>query len=147
VVEANAGVVDVYVELGQAPPQQPPRRADRVEATLTGLEGHETSVGLLGLAVERNDLLQHLAGGVGSSGLLLELSQAEMGVDGAAMPVPADRLDPQIAHAGQRDHSGNPRSHPRSAMAASPLNHPVVPAAEVAITPTRPLSRLINASA
>jgi hypothetical protein len=144
VVEANGGV-DVYVGLGQAPPQQPPRRADRVEATLAVLEGHETSAGLLGIAVERNDLLQHLAGGAGSSGLLLELSQAEMGVDGAAMQVLADRLDPQIIRAGQGI-IGRTNARTPISVDALPLNHPVVPAAEVAITPTRPVSRLISAA-
>jgi hypothetical protein len=62
------------------------------------------------------------------------------------MQVLADRLDPQINDAGQGITPGTNARTPIS-VDALPLNHPVVPAAEVAITPTRPVSRLISASA
>jgi hypothetical protein len=74
VVEANGGV-DVYVELGQAPPHHhhvAPTASRRPWPSWRDTRRREGSSAQRSRAM---NLLQHLAGGAGSSGLLHELSQ------------------------------------------------------------------------
>ena len=61
-----------------------------------GVEGHEPTIGLLGIAVEVDGPLQGVSRGVGLSGVVFELGQAEVGVEGSAVEVLTDRFDPGV---------------------------------------------------
>ena len=47
-----------------------PGSGDRVDAAVGGVEGHEPTIGLLGIAVEVDDPLQGVSRGGGVSGLI-----------------------------------------------------------------------------
>ena len=101
-VEAGGRLVDVHVQVGQAALEELPGGGDRVATTVGGVEGHEPAVGLLGVAVHVDDPLQDGDGGVGVAGVVLEFGEAEVGVDGAAVEVLADRFHPPLRAAGQQ---------------------------------------------
>ena len=60
------------------------------------MEDHETAVGLLGVAVELDRPLQGADRSVAVAGVVVELGEAQVGIEGPAVQVLADRLDPGI---------------------------------------------------
>jgi len=101
-VEAGGDVVTVDVEVGEAALEERPSGRDRVEAIMRGVKGDEPAVGLLGVAVQVDDPLQGVDGGVGMAGVVFELGQAQVGIEGPAMQVLADQLDPGVVAARQQ---------------------------------------------
>jgi len=76
-----------------------PGGGDGIGAAVTGLDGHEPSVGLLGVKVEADDPLEYICRSVSAAGLLFEFGQSEMGVEHPAMKVLASWLNPHIVGA------------------------------------------------
>ena len=66
------------------------------------MEGHEPPVRFLGVAVEVDGAFQHFDRGVGGAGAFIELGETEVGVEGAAVQVLADRFDPAVVATSQK---------------------------------------------
>jgi hypothetical protein len=95
-MEAGARGLGVDVNLREAPLQEPPCSGERVRSAALALERHESAVGLLGIAVELDSATEYLLGGVERAELLFQFGEAEVRVEGPAMEVLADRLDPSV---------------------------------------------------
>ena len=95
-VNAGGRRLHIEVEVGEARLEELPCGGDGVNPFAGGVQDHEPPIGLLGVAVEVDGPLQGVSRGVGVSAVIFELGQAEVGVEGPAMEVLADRFDPGV---------------------------------------------------
>ena len=98
-VEVDGGGLDIEVEVPEALVKEPPGGGDGVGPGAGGVEDHEPSVGLLRVAVEVDSPVQYVDRRVGVASMFLVLCESEMRIEGAAVQIVADRLDPGVVAA------------------------------------------------
>lgn len=98
----GGGVVHVHVEVGEPTVEKLPGGSHCVEAAVTGMKGHEPSIGLFGVAVHVDGSFEDVDGEVGVAGALVEFGQTEVGVESPAVEVLANRLDPGVSDTGEK---------------------------------------------
>jgi hypothetical protein len=101
-VETTGGFFDVEVQVIEPALQELPSSRHRSRTTAGHLECHHASVGLFGITVEIDCLLQSGHSALGAAGLFLDLGQSQVSVETSAMEIPTDRFDPWIVAAHEK---------------------------------------------
>jgi hypothetical protein len=98
-IQAESGGINIEVELRESLMKKLPHGRDGVRPVVRSVESHESTVRLLGIAVEIDGPFQNFDCRVVVISTIFVLGESEMRIESTAVEIVTDRLDPGVVAA------------------------------------------------